>query len=418
MASTAQPEADRSVRDQIESTLDAARARSERIIAAARVLIALVVFGFNSAMVVRGHSFYSFYVAIGFVVYAGVAFLFVRRGTHLFSTVTAMMDVAVCFTFFALSPFFLPPELCVAWMSNMAPVGALLAVNVNFLRYSQGLGWWSGIASSIAYVFLVQAFQRLHFLEFGPWHAMVAVMLVVVGGLAAYSARRARQNLEAFARVQLLRRYLPKVAVDRVLESPEQALAVGGQLVTVTVLASDLRGFTSMSEQLRPDEVVRQLNAFHSAMVAEVDRHGGMIDKFMGDGMLAVFGMPIAGEQVADHGAAAAVHCGKAMLAALEALNVRRGAEGLIPLRMGIGIHTGDVVAGNIGAPGTRLEFTVIGDAVNTASRVEGLTKQLSVPVLITETAWVATAGAFEGERLGAEHVKGRTDAVVVYGVR
>jgi adenylate cyclase len=115
-------------------------------------------------------------------------------------------------------------------------------------------------------------------------------------------------------------------------------------------------------------------------MMAVIERHGGVIDKFIGDGTLVVFGLDAAPEV----GATAAVRCAEEMLSALGAHNEERARLGQPPLKMGIGIHTGQVIAGNIGAPGRRLEFTVIGDAVNTAARLEGLTKERGAPVLIS----------------------------------
>jgi len=171
------------------------------------------------------------------------------------------------------------------------------------------------------------------------------VILFLAGLISGAAAVQARKNLDRFARLQLLR-----------------------------------RGFTAMSERLAPKEVVAQLNAYHGAMMAVIERHGGVIDKFIGDGTLVVFGLDAAPEV----GATAAVRCAEEMLSALESHNEERGRLGQPPLQMGIGIHTGPVIAGNIGAPGRRLEFTVIGDAVNTASRLEGLTKERGAPVLIS----------------------------------
>jgi adenylate cyclase len=182
-------------------------------------------------------------------------------------------------------------------------------------------------------------------------------------------------------------------------------------------MATDLRGFTTFSEKLSPDEVVRQLNGYHGTMVAEVARHGGEVDKFIGDGMLATFGLERR-ERAApsDHGASAAVECARSMLGALETLNAERANDGLPPLQMGIGIHTGDVVAGNIGAPG-RLEFTVIGDAVNTAARLESATKELHVPA-VASAATVERLSEPRGLRaLEAVHLKGKAHPLSVYAV-
>jgi class 3 adenylate cyclase len=178
-----------------------------------------------------------------------------------------------------------------------------------------------------------------------------------------------------------LRRYLSPAAVERVLrDDPDAATAVGGKLLTVTLLAADLRGFTALSEKLSPKEIVEQLNAYHAVMIEVIEEHRGAIDKFIGDGTLVVFGL----DEEPSAAARSAVACSRAMLEALDAHNAERAARGLDPLRMGIGVHTGSVIAGNIGVPGRRLEFTVIGDAVNTASRLEGQTKIAGTPVLVS----------------------------------
>jgi adenylate cyclase len=197
-------------------------------------------------------------------------------------------------------------------------------------------------------------------------------------------------------------------------ENPDAALALGGRLLTVTLLAADLRGFTSMSEKMSPNEVVRQLNAYHGTMLERIEEHGGALDKFIGDGILVVFGLDREAGG-GDDGAAAAVACAREMLIALDRHNVERALEGNPALRMGIGVHTGPVVAGNIGAPGRRLEFTVIGDAVNTASRLEGLTKEAATPVLISSDT-VERLSVRSGLReLPAMQAKGRSEKTRVF---
>jgi adenylate cyclase len=250
-----------------------------------------------------------------------------------------------------------------------------------------------------------------------PFMFGLSLGAILVGLIGWATARQTRRNLETFARLQLLRRYLSPQAVERVmLDNPEVALSLGGRLATVTMLAADLRGFTSMSEKLSPDQVVSQLNAYHGTMLAEVRKHGGVLDKFIGDGTLVIFGLPLGPvEAAADCGASAAVACARDMLAALDRHNAERAKDGHGPLRMGIGLHTGPVIAGNIGAAGHRLEFTVIGDAVNTASRLEGLTKEAGTPLLISSETVARLADSKGLRELEPMHAKGKEALLRVF---
>jgi class 3 adenylate cyclase len=168
-----------------------------------------------------------------------------------------------------------------------------------------------------------------------------------------------------------------------------------------------------MSEKLTPDEIVEQLNAYHGAMVEVIGRHHGVIDKFIGDGVLVIFGLGSSPEE----GARAAVSCAKEMLSALDHHNAERSAHGMRALKMGIGVHTGSVVAGNIGVPGLRLEFTVIGDAVNTASRLEGLTKELGAPGIVSAKTVELLGGSPGLRELPTASVRGKADTVQVFAL-
>lgn len=174
-------------------------------------------------------------------------------------------------------------------------------------------------------------------------------------------------------------RYMSKAVMDELLEGGNAAL--GGASREVSVLFSDIRGFTTMSERLGPRETVAMLNDYFTDMVDVVFAHNGILDKYIGDMIMAVFGSV----RSTTDDAANAVKVGSRMMMALRELNLRRNTAGQEPIRIGIGISTGDVVAGSIGSP-KRLEYTVIGDRVNLAERLQNANKYYGTGVLICET--------------------------------
>jgi adenylate cyclase len=196
-------------------------------------------------------------------------------------------------------------------------------------------------------------------------------------------------------------------------------LHLGGELRQATVLFSDLRGFTALAERMAPGEVVATLNQYFSIMTDWVRASGGFVDKFMGDAMLVVFGLFTPGND-GRAAAADAIRCALGMQERLAALNAARHAAGEWPLAIGIGIDSGEVLAGTIGAE-DRLEFTVIGDTVNVAQRLQEVGKLRGAAVLVSEAAY-ALACASGGPPpplvpLDTIPIRGRSGAVRVYGV-
>src|SRR5579883_2080000 len=159
------------------------------------------------------------------------------------------------------------------------------------------------------------------------------------------------------------------------------AIRVEGRRCDVTVLFTDLRGFTCLSEQMPPEKVVGMLNAYFEQMVRVVEAHGGWVDKFIGDGMMAVFG-EMRGRP--DH-AERAASCALELRECIARLNIERGQRALPALKLGIAINTGPVVAGTVGAA-KRLDYTVIGDTVNVASRLEHLNVALGTDIIVAKS--------------------------------
>jgi adenylate cyclase len=228
---------------------------------------------------------------------------------------------------------------------------------------------------------------------------VLATSLMGLGG-DALDRRRFR---DSFAR------YLSRDVMARVLAD---APSLRGEHREVSILFSDLRGFTTLSEQMRPEQIAAHLNEYFDAMTAAIFAHRGMINDFVGDAVMAVFGAPV---DDAEH-AWNAVQSAVAMDQALDALNRRWEAAGLPRLRMGIGVHTGSVFAGNVGGR-DRIKYTVIGDPVNVASRVEGLNKELGTTILLTEEALAAVGDRVRVRDCGLIAVKGRVEKVRVFEV-
>jgi adenylate cyclase len=189
-------------------------------------------------------------------------------------------------------------------------------------------------------------------------------------------------------------------------------VALGGESLKVTILFTDIRSFTTISERMDPQQLVALLNEYFTEMVSIVMQEDGVVDKYIGDAIMAVFGAPVPKPGDAVNAVRAAVR----MRAALEALNVRLVERGIPALQTGIGIHTGEVVAGNIGSE-KRMEYTVIGDPVNLASRLETSTKDLGVNVLISEDTFELTKDFIEARPVREITVKGRARPVMTYEV-
>ena len=205
-------------------------------------------------------------------------------------------------------------------------------------------------------------------------------------------------------------RYMDPGIADKMLASGAEAL--GGQAVNATVLFSDVRSFTTITEQLGAQGTVALLNEYFTLMVDCIQREEGMLDKFIGDAIMAAFGIPVGHDDDADR----AVRTAIAMMRELSAWNTLRVAAGKLPVDIGIGLNSDLVVSGNIGSK-KRMDYTIIGDGVNLAARLESACKQYGAHILISEFTYKQLRGTYYSRELDFVIVKGKTQPVAIYEV-
>lgn len=205
-------------------------------------------------------------------------------------------------------------------------------------------------------------------------------------------------------------RYLSDEIVTDILERPE-GLKLGGDLRRVSILMSDIRGFTTLSEHLAPDQVVTMLNRYLAAMTDIIMAHQGTIDEFIGDAILAVFGAPVEGDDDADR----AVNCALAMQQAMAAINAQNESEGLPVISSAIAINTGDVIAGNIGSE-RRSKYGFVGHPMNVTSRIEDVTA--GGEILISDSTLQSLTGTYSLDTSREIQVKGIEETLVVHPIR
>jgi adenylate cyclase len=287
-----------------------------------------------------------------------------------------------------------------------------------------------GVSGAVLLAFSVTRFSRFHVLlstlltvaafmglsaatgNFFPGRVSYVVVCYLVLGALLYRVNiELRSMFLDLRRRDSLSRFLPRQVVERIVKHGDASLMPVQR--EVTILFSDIRDFTSLSETLPPQAVLKLLDDYFEHMTQIVMARGGMVNKFLGDGMLACWGVPDHAEDHAEQAMRAALD----MRAKLVELNAWREQRGEPPLRIGIGLHTGVVAAGMLGGA-QQHEYTIIGDAVNVASRVEGLTKALGVDILVSESTWKRGGERFHGELMGEERVKGRQEAVVLYALK
>jgi adenylate cyclase len=259
-------------------------------------------------------------------------------------------------------------------------------------------GVWSGAS--------LFAFDR------GLWLSMAQPLLAIAVALFAGTAYRYFvEDAEKRKVSRLFGRYVSRDVYKQLLANPSLA-ELGGGRREMSVLFSDLRGFTTITEKGNPEDLVRQLNEYFTTMVDIVFRNGGTVDKFVGDMVMALFGAPVDDAHHADAAVSAAVE----MVRALGELNRQWAAEGHVQLDVGIGVNSGDMIAGNIGSSSI-MSYTVIGDNVNLAARLESLNKDYRTRIIISEATRGRLGRSYEMRPLGGVVVKGKTRPVEIFEV-
>ena len=283
------------------------------------------------------------------------------------------------------------------------------------LRLDFMLPAFTGIVAAAGYLGVATWVLSFHGIATNPNHIIKAALMVVAGMVAGLVAlrlrakfRRAVEEVMSRERVtNLFGQHVSPSVVDRLLESPPEFT---GEIREICVMFLDIRNFTENARDRPPEAVVEFLNSNFAFMIEAIDRHGGFINKFLGDGFMAIFGAPLDDPAAASH----AVEAAREILAEID----ERGlSDGPWPLRVGIGLHLGSAVTGNVGSP-RRKEFTAIGDTVNLASRLEQLTKEYPARLIVSDSMMAALgAAAGRARPLGAVAVKGYTEPIPIWGL-
>jgi adenylate cyclase len=299
------------------------------------------------------------------------------------------------------------------------PMLYFVFILLSTLRLDFWLSVWTGAVAAVqllalaAWLLPIEPFSTVpeHALTYNLSRSIVLLASGIIAGIVAGSLRRQFEASVTAAAARdrvtnLFGQHVSPAVVDRLLATLTDPPS---EMRRVCVLFLDIRGFTAMSRVRAASATVALLNDFFADMVEIVDRHNGIINKFLGDGFLALFGAPLEDPKAAVHALAAA----RGMLDAVDAWNKARPDNAL---RVGIGIHIGDAVTGTVGSP-QRKEYTVIGDTVNLAARLEQLTKETGSKLLISSSMHEATTGADGATDLGPLAIRGYDQAVRVWRV-
>jgi adenylate cyclase len=292
-------------------------------------------------------------------------------------------------------------------------------VDIAFIVFfGLGLGLWFGrtrpltaTLTALAALSAFSGFVYYGFAHWGRWYSFVVPSATLVASYASITSFRVITEERDKRKIRrTFSQYLSPGVIALIEKDPNEYIRPGGEVKDLTVMFSDIRDFTTLSEGLTPDELVNLLNQYLSAMTDILFRNLGTLDKYIGDAIMAFWGSPFPQQ---DH-AHCACRCALEMIASLEELNRKWEKQGGRRIAIGIGLNTGPVNVGNMGSD-KRLAWTVMGDNVNLASRLEGMTKQYRSRVIISESTYDQVADQFVGREVDRIRVKGKKKPVVIY---
>lgn len=307
------------------------------------------------------------------------------------------------------------PEIA---LNSPLPMAYFLFIALSTLRMTASLSIFTGCVAALEYAALGYHYLGVepdtYVTSSWPIFAKAGVLLiagVVCGFVGTQIRRRLVASLASLTErnrvVGMFGQYVSPAVVDELLTKPVDG---AGEVRNVTIMFLDIRGFTAFAERRSPQEVVEYLNILFDSMITLVNANHGIINKFLGDGFMACFGAPLSDGRDTHNAVRAAVDIAEKV--------ARMSADGTIaPTRIGIGLHAGAAVTGSVGSD-QRREYTIIGDTVNLASRVEQLTKQYGAELLVTDAVWQVVKDDYSARPLDAVTVRGRAEPVAIYALR
>ncbi len=285
-----------------------------------------------------------------------------------------------------------------------------------FVSVLSGLAFvwqWHPLRSGVTLAALTIRFAGIEYGVFQKWHLLLPMAGCILTILLIYAS----QGCVAFITEQRQRRelrtafsmYVSPSVVDQIIADPGK-LRLGGERREITILFSDLAGFTSIAEKLQPEQVAAVINRHLSAMTVAIQQHGGTVDKFIGDGIMAFWGAPVADPDQSVHAVQAALEMQQEMIIMRAEIMREMGVE----LHMRVGLNRGECIVGNMGGS-SRFDYTLMGDAVNLASRMEGVNKVYGTGILVSETVALAAKAQMTFREIDTVRVKGKQTGITIY---